>query len=155
MASYVASVDSPWDREAAFEYLADFSTISEWDPNVPSARCLSDDPRAVGARFEVDFEFLGPAQKLPYETIEIEAPRFVTFRSETATAVSVDRMTFDLKPGGGTIVTYDANVTLKSALRLFELPFRLVFRRFGDGARDGLQRKLTEVQPGGARSETP
>ena len=48
-------------------------------------------------------------------------------------------MTFDLKPGGGTIVTYDADVTLKGALRAFELPFRLVFRRLGDSARDGLR----------------
>ena len=144
MARYVASVDTAWDREVAFGYLADFASIADWDPSVTGARRLSDDALAVGARFEVDFTMLGRELPLVYETTELEAPLKVTLRAETPTAVSLDTMTFDLKPGGGTIVTYDADVTLKGALRAFELPFRLVFRRLGDNARDGLRRRLSE-----------
>jgi hypothetical protein len=155
MARYVASVDTRWEREAAFDYLADFASIADWDPAVPRARALGDEPLAVGARFEVDFSLLGRAQTLVYETVEIERPRRVVLRAETAAAVSVDEMSFDLKPGGGTIVTYDADVGLKGPLRFLDLPFRLVLRRLGDSARDGLRRRLAEVQPGGVRSEAP
>lgn len=144
MARYVASVDTSWDREVAFEYLADFASIADWDPSVTGARRLTDEPLAVGARFEVDFSMLGRELPLVYETIELEAPLRVTLRAETPTAVSLDTMTFDLKPGGGATVTYDADVTLRGALRALELPFRLAFRRVGDRARDGLRRRLSE-----------
>lgn len=154
MAHYVASVDTLWEREVAFEYLADFANIADWDPGVVRAKRLTDEPLSVGARAEVISSLLGREVPLTYETIEIAAPRRVLLRAETPTAVSLDELTFDLKPGGGTIVTYDADLGLKGPLRLFELPFRLVFRRLGDNARDGLRRKLSEVQPGGARSET-
>lgn len=154
MAHYVASVDTLWEREVAFGHLADFATIANWDPGVVRAKRLTAEPLSVGARFEVISSLLGREVPLTYETIEIDAPRRVVLRAETPTAVSLDEMTFDLKPGGGTIVTYDADVGLKGPLRLFELPFRLVFRRLGDNARDGLRRKLSEVQPDGARSET-
>lgn len=155
MARYVASVDTVWEREVAFDYLADFANIADWDPAVPRARRLSDDPLAVGARAEVDFVTLGREGTLLYETTEIDAPRRVVLRAETPTAISLDVMSFDVKPGGGTIVTYDADVALKGPLRLLDIPFRLVFRRLGDNARDGLRRRLSRIPPSGARSETP
>lgn len=155
MARYVASVDSHWDREVAFDYLAEFSNIADWDPAVPRAGTGAVDPLSVGATFEVDFKSLGGERTLVYKTTEIERPRRVVLRAEESTFVSVDVMTFDLKPGGGTIVTYDADVKLKGLLAAFDLPFRLIFRRLGDNARDGLRRKLAEVQPGGVRAEVP
>lgn len=149
MARYVASVESLWERDVAFPYLAEFSNISDWDPGVSSAKPLTDDPLAVGARFHVDFSMLGREIPLVYETIEIDAPRKVVLRAETPTAVSLDVMTFDLRPGGGTVVTYDADVSLEGPLRFFDIPFRLVFRRLGDNARDGLRKRLGQTPPTG------
>ena len=54
---------------------------------------------------------LGRELPLVYETTEIEAPLRVTAARRDADGVSIDTMTFDLKPGGGTTVTYDADVT--------------------------------------------
>jgi hypothetical protein len=147
MARYIASVETAWEREAAFGFLADFSNASEWDPSVPRARSLSADPLAVGARFEVAFEMFGRVSELTYETIEIEAPRRLLLRSELPTAVSLDEMSFDIRPGGGTIVTYDADVQFKGPARLLDLPFRLLFARIGDKARDGMRERLALPQP--------
>ncbi len=144
MARYVASVDTLWEREDAFSYLADFATIAEWDPGVVRAKRLTAEPFEVGARFEVISSFLGREVPLTYETLEIEAPRRVLLRAETPTAVSLDEMTFDPRPAGGTTVTYDADLTLRGPLRLLDLPLRLAFGRIGDNARDGLRRKLME-----------
>jgi hypothetical protein len=152
MARYVASVDTAWERDAAFDYLAAFANIADWDPSVKGAESLTSDPLARGARFRVDFSMLGRELPLVYETIAIERPLRVTLRAETPTAVSLDTMTFDLRPEGGTIVTYDADVQLRGALRLLDLPFRLPFRRLGDRARDGLRKRLAQPQPAAMRT---
>jgi hypothetical protein len=149
MARYVASVESPWEREAAFDYLADFANIADWDPGVARARPLSDEALAVGARFEVVSSFLGREIPLVYETIEIDRPRRVLLRAESGTVVSLDEMSFDLRPGGGTIVTYDARLTAKGAFRPFAPLLGLMLRRLGDAARDGLRERIATTGPGG------
>lgn len=147
MARYVASVDTGWERETAFDYLAAFANIADWDPSVETAEPLTADPLARGARFRVDFSMFGRELPLVYETIAIERPLRVTLRAETPTAISLDTMTFDPRPDGGAIVTYDADVELRGALRFLDLPFRLVFRRLGDRARDGLRARLAQPEP--------
>ena len=146
MSSYVASVESPWERERAFDYLAAFANIADWDPGVTRARALTDDQLATGARFEVVSSFLGREVPLVYETVEIDRPRQVVLRAETATVVSRDRISFDLRPGGGTIVTYGAELTLKGPMRAFSPAMAIVLRRLGDAARDGLRERIGEPE---------
>ena len=153
MATYRAAVDTAWDRDRAFAYLADFASISDWDPGVVSSKRLTDDPLVLGARFEVVSSFLGRQIPLTYEVIEIDPPRRVLLRAATSTMTSLDEMTFDLRPGGGTIVTYDADLTMKGVARVAELPMRLAFARLGDNARDGLRNRLAEAPP--ARGHDP
>src|SRR6188472_1929103 len=143
MARYAATVETAWDREVAFTYLADFTTISDWDPGVVRSKRLTGDPLSVGARFEVTTSYLGREATLTYETIEIEHLR----RAESGSFTSLDEMTFDERPGGGTLVTYDADLAMKGLARAAELPMRLAFRRIGDAARDGLRRRLAAAPP--------
>ena len=140
-------MDSPWEREAVFDYLAAFASIADWDPGVVRARPLTDDPLAVGARFEVISSFLGREVPLLYETVEIDRPRRVLLRAETGTVASLDEMSFDLRPGGGTIVTYDAQLTAQGALRPFGPLLSIALRRLGDGARDGLRERIGTGEP--------
>lgn len=147
MARYTATVDTAWDREEAFAYLADFANISDWDPGVVRADRHTGEPLTVGARFEVTTSYMGRESTLVYETIEIEEPRKVVLQAETGTFTSLDTMTFDLRPGGGTLVTYDADLAMKGVAKLAELPMRLAFRRIGDAARDGLRNRLAEAPP--------
>jgi hypothetical protein len=147
MARYAATVETVWDREIAFTYLADFATIGDWDPGVARSRRLTDDPLTAGARFEVTTSYLGRETTLIYETIEIERTRRVLLRAETGSFTSLDEMTFDDRPGGGSLVTYDAALAMKGLARAAELPMRLAFRRIGDAARDGLRRRLAAAPP--------
>lgn len=152
MARYIATARTDWDQETAYQYIADFSSVSEWDPSIESARSLSDDPRSVGAKFEIESSFLGRTVELTYETIEIERPRKVVLKADTGTVVSLDKITFDPAPGGGTAVTYDADLQLKGPLKFFDPLLKLAFNRLGDKARDGLREKLAEPPPAVARS---
>jgi carbon monoxide dehydrogenase subunit G len=147
MARYTATVETAWDREDAFEYLADFATISDWDPGVVRSKRLSERPLEAGARFEVTTSYMGRESTLVYETVEIDAPRRVLLKAETGAFTSLDEMTFDLRPGGGTLVTYDADLGMKGAAKLAELPMRLAFRKIGDAARDGLRNRLADAPP--------
>ncbi len=147
MARYTATVETAWDREQAFAYLADFATISDWDPGVVRSKRLTGEPHEIGARFEVTTSYMGRESTLIYETIEIDAPRRVLLKAETGTFTSLDEMTFDLRPGGGTLVTYDADLGMKGVAKLAELPMRLAFRKIGDAARDGLSNRLADAPP--------
>ncbi len=49
MATYSTEIDSPRDREEAFDYLATFSNAREWDPSVTEAEALSLGSAKVGS----------------------------------------------------------------------------------------------------------
>lgn len=150
MARYVTTVETGWDPATTYAYLAEFSNVGEWDPGVKSARRLSDDPLATGAQFEVVVSVMGRDTPLTYETISSEPPQRVVLRAESATLVSLDTLRFESLPGGGTAVTYEADLQLKGLLKVFEPVLGLAFDRIGDAARDGLAARLAEPPPSSA-----
>jgi hypothetical protein len=147
MARYTTTVQTKWDQETAYGYLAEFSNVSDWDPSIPEARNLTADPLAVGAEFEVEVENFGRRTKMLYKTIEADPPGKVVLRSETGVLVSVDTLKFEKLPGGGTAVTYDADLTLKGPAKLADPLLQLMFNRLGDKARDGLAERLSQPAP--------
>lgn len=146
MAHYTAIATTDWPIEVAFEYLASFENVAEWDPGVSAARCITGDSLAQGAKFEVKASFLGRDVPLVYETLEIEAPDRVVLRAESATVVSLDTLTF-VSTGDGTEVTYDAELSLKGPLKIADPLLGLAFDRLGDRARDGLVERLRRTRP--------
>jgi carbon monoxide dehydrogenase subunit G len=154
MARYTTTASTRWDRRRAFDYLADFANVADWDPSIPRARCVSGEALEKGARFEVEVEALGRTSSFPYETIEIDAPNRVVLRAETGSMVSIDTLTF-VDTGAGSEVTYDADITLKGPLKLIDPLFSMFFKRMGDKARDGLRRRLSEPPPESAAGSAP
>ncbi len=150
MAHYRAVVETEWPIEVAFDYLASFDNVAEWDPGVSEARCLSAEAPAADAVFEVTASFLGRRVPLTYETTELEPPNRVVLRAETATVTSLDTLTFTRR-GGLTEVTYDAELRLRGPLKLADPLLSLAFGRLGDRAREGLARRLGGAPPSGSR----
>ena len=141
MARYVASLDTARPVGEVFDYLSDFSTTREWDPGVVEAQRLDEGPVAVGSEFRLLAEFLGRTNELTYRIVELEPPATVALRGENATVVSFDRIS--LEPvGGGTRITYDAELTLKGPLRIADPLLALAFNRVGDRALAGLRATL-------------
>lgn len=148
MAHYRTTVETQWPIEVAFDYLASFDNVAEWDPGVSEARRLSAEAPAGGARFEVIASFLGRRVPLIYETVELEPPNKVVLRAETTTVTSLDTLTFTRR-GGLTEVTYDAELSLRGPLKLADPLLSLAFGRLGDRAREGLARRLGGAPPSG------
>ena len=141
MARYRASIDTRWTPEEAFAYLSDFSTSAEWDPGVVEAERVSTDAVGEGTEFRLVAEFLGRRTPLTYRVVEYEPPSAVTFVGENSTVISHDRITFEAIPTG-TRVTYDAELRLKSLLRLADPLLTLAFNRVGNRALAGLREVL-------------
>jgi hypothetical protein len=142
MAVYSTTVSSPAEPDVVFGYLADFRSCAVWDPSVKSARLVSEgDPVRLGARFAVNAGGI----PLVYETLELDAPRTVVLRGTHLTMVSLDRITFVPRAGGGTDVTYRAQVDLRGPFKVLGPLLTRSFPKVGDRARAGLEQALAAL----------
>lgn len=131
MARYTATIPSTRSPADTFAYMADFTTVAEWDPSAQRATRLDDGPLRVGSQFEVVVKFLGREVELTYDLVEYapDARRAVVRATQGGTS-SIDTIT--VADDGA--VTYDARLELRGPLRLLDPVMRLAFRRIGDNA---------------------
>jgi carbon monoxide dehydrogenase subunit G len=130
--------------EAAFDYVADFSTTEEWDPGIVEASRLDVGPSREGSRFHVVSEFNGRKLPLEYTITAFERPRRVVLVGEGDTFHGVDEITFE-SAGSGTMVTYVADLQLKGIARIVEPFMKGRFEELGRKAAAGLQRELDRL----------
>ena len=71
---------------------------------------------------------------------QVEGKQFVA-TAESSTLTSVDTVSV-VAEGDGSIVTYDAELTLNGILSLGDIFLRLAFRRIGDRAAAGMRKAL-------------
>jgi carbon monoxide dehydrogenase subunit G len=129
-------------RERAFDFVADFSTTQEWDPGIQAAKRLDDRPIGVGSRFELVSRFGSTEQTIVYEIAAYDRPTSVTLVGEGKTFRGTDVISFSQDAGGGTRVTYVADLGLKGPTAL-AMPFlRRRLDAMSDDAVDGLRRAL-------------
>jgi len=138
MARYVVHVHTPKSVEEAYEYMADLRNFAEWDPGVTRAELVVGDAPGPDAAFDVDVKSIGGTLTLRYETTTWAPPTALVVRAESSMLVSLDRI--EVRPGDddGTVVTYDAELTLKGPLGLADPLVGLAFDRIGDKAAAGL-----------------
>jgi uncharacterized protein YndB with AHSA1/START domain len=148
MARYVDTVQSPWSPEQAFAYMADARNFAEWDPGVRSSTMVRGEVPGPDAAFDVVVDAAGRAMTLTYEITSWEPPRHLVLRAETRWIRSVDEVTI-VASAGGSAVTYDAQLTLKSVLGIFDPLLGRSFRKIGDRAAAGLRRVLEAAPPPG------
>jgi Polyketide cyclase / dehydrase and lipid transport len=141
VAHYVDTIASPKPGGQVFDYLADFSSVTEWDPTAVRARMLGDAP-GPGTEFEVIVRFAGRELPFVYKTTAFERPRRLVLRAESSTVVSEDTITVRELAGGGSAVTYDADLRPKGLMKLADPLLGVLFERLGDDAAAGLRREL-------------
>ncbi len=141
MAHYVTSVATPLSAAEAFAYMADITRFVEWDPGVKRVVRVAGHGAGVGTTYDLKVE-AGGTTVMRYEVTEYEPPRRILLVARTTFLTSVDEVRVDAA-GSGSIVTYDAKLTLHGPLTLFDPLLRLAFRRIGDRAAVGLRRVLS------------
>ncbi len=156
MANYRTTVFSPASSEVAYRYLADFSSIIDWDPSVVSAELTAGEPAELGSRYRVVVGLPLRKIELEYEIVDAQPPTEpggeaqVALRAENADVVSYDVITFVPRSDGGTDVTYSAELTGKGVRRLFDPFFGIVMQVIGQRARGGLATSLGALPAGQA-----
>lgn len=129
--------------EEAFAYVADFTTVSEWDPGVSESTQTAGTGPGVGATYRVTAVFNGRRLPMTYHMTAYEPPARVTLQGEGSTVTAVDDITFKDKGDGTTQVDYVADLRLKGLLRLAEPFLKGAFDRLADAAMAGLERRLS------------
>lgn len=135
------AVDVP--VRAAFDYLADFTTTTQWDPGTVSTTLIQGDG-GVGTSYQNTSKFLGRETSLTYVVEDRVPEKRIRLRGENKTVISVDTMTFD-RTAAGTEVTYSAEFTFKGLSRLLAPLLRPAFARLGNDAEVGLRSALARL----------
>jgi carbon monoxide dehydrogenase subunit G len=128
--------------EEAFAYVADFTTVSEWDPGVSGSTQTAGNGPGVGATYRVTAVFNGRELPMTYHMSAYEPPARVTLRGEGSTVTAVDDITFKDRGDGTTQIDYMADLRMKGLLRLAEPFLKGAFDKLADKAMAGLERRL-------------
>lgn len=104
--------------EAAYAFLADFTSTERWDPG--TRRCvLLDGDGGVGTRYLNTSVFAGREVQVTYETQAAEAPTRLHFVGTNETFTGHDVFGFRADPGGGPgcEVSYTAEFSFSGSAR--------------------------------------
>lgn len=157
MARYTTTVTSPASPEDAYDYLADFRSIIDWDPSVTAAELLSGEAGTEGSRYRVVLGTGPLGYPMEYVTVAAERPvgsgaGEVQLRAENAHVVSHDTITFTPNGTGGTDITYDAQLLPKGIRRYADPLFSLMIGFFGTRARGSLAKAAADLPANGPTS---
>ena len=136
-----ATLDTNLDREAAFAYIADWSTQAEWDPNTVSASRIGEGGPEVGARYALDVKMGRRSVPMEYRITELVAPERLVLVGEGAGIWTEDIITFT-ETETGTSVDYEAEIKLSGLLGLAQPLLGRAFNGIEEGVRIGMKREL-------------
>ncbi len=141
MAHYIVHIRSPKPPAEAFEYMADLSNFAEWDAGVRRVEQIDGDGAGPDAVFDVTVRAGLGSLTLRYRTTSYDPPSTIVVEARSTLLTSLDTITVE-PDGDGSVVTYEAELTLNSVLGLGDPILGLAFKRIGDRATDGLVRAL-------------
>lgn len=144
MARYATTVSTRLSPADAFAFMADVRRFADWDPGVSKAVRVSGDGPA-GSAYELTIAPGGTVMR--YEVTAFEAPRLLRMVARTRFLTSIDEVRVE-PSGAGSVVTYDAVLTLNGALGLLDPLLQVAFNRLGDRAAAGLKRALATSSVG-------
>ena len=145
MASIIETVHTPWAIEDAFDFIADFQRIAEWDPSVLSCHQTSGAAAALGATYDVAVRFAGRTTTMRYEIVESSRPQHLVLHGLTAANKAVDDIQFE-SITSGTRITWRLTLSSRGPLRVFDSVVAPLIRRplhtLGKKAMEGLAAAL-------------
>jgi carbon monoxide dehydrogenase subunit G len=135
------TLETPLAREAAFEYIADWSQQAAWDPNTVSSARVGEGGPEVGARYALEVKMGPRTVPMEYRITELEAPSRIVLVGEGSGIWTEDTITFDTA-GSGTRVEYQAEIKLSGWLGIVQPLLGRAFDGIAKGAVAGMKREL-------------
>jgi len=104
--------------QQAFDAVADFRDLTDWDPAVKTVEVIEGEPMTVGAVYELIGSALGGGLRLRYRIDSVNAPHSVTYVGGTENVTTTDTMSFD-HVGDGTIVSITSDMEFRGSTRWY------------------------------------
>lgn len=133
--------------KVAFDAVADFSSSAQWDPGVVDAERVGDGevaPSGVGAVYRLTVTFRGSASEMTYRTVEYRRPDRVVLEGIGPRIAATDTIEFDRIDGGGTRITYVADLRLTGLAKVAGPFLGRSFDEMGKRALAGMNAWLAE-----------
>ena len=140
MHTFIRTVETDTAADLVWAYLADFTTINEWDPRASRTRRVEGDG-GVGSSFETQVRFLGRTVPMRYEITRLEPYRRIEWRGSSSFVRAEDVIDVWSRDGR-TVVDYTSSYEYQRAPRLMDRLMARPLDRLGDEARAGLDRTL-------------
>lgn len=143
-------VEVSQEPEVAFDAVADFSSSAQWDPGVAAAERAGDgatSPSGVGAVYRLTVRFRGRASEMTYRTVEYRRPDRVVLEGIGPRIAATDTIEFSPVDGGGTRITYVADLRLTGLAKLAEPFLGRSFDEMGKRALAGMKAWFAERPP--------
>ncbi len=122
------------------DYLKDFANAAEWDPGTQSCTQNGSGPVEVGTTWHNVSKVAGLTTELEYELTELTGQGLV-FVGRNKGATSTDTISV-LPSGGGSEITYRADLDMHGIAALAAPAMKLVFERLADETEEQLRAVL-------------
>lgn len=126
-----------------FEYLADFTTAQQWDPNAVRVQRTSGDG-GVGTMYTVTSKFAGMTTDLDYQLTERVPNSRIRLKGEKKSITAVDTITITPEDSG-TAVTYEVAFDFHGALHYAEPLLKLAVKKLLSDGAEGLSTELDKL----------
>jgi hypothetical protein len=141
MARYRCRIRTPRTPVDAFEYMADVRNFESWDPGVVSVTLVAGEAASADAMYDVVTSNGGREMTFRYSVTAFDRPVGYTIVGRKTPFTSTD--VIGVEPADdGSIVNYEAELTMPFPLSLADRWLQGVFDRIGDAAAAGLARAL-------------
>ena len=130
-------------QEQVVEYLRDFSHAEQWDPGTVTCSRLDSGAVREGATWRNVSRFLGRQTELTYQ-LELARPDRLVFVGTNDSARSMDDMSF-APSGGGTRITYRADIRLRGAAKVADPLVRLALELMAGKVTAQMQRVINTL----------
>ncbi len=137
MAEFTGCLSTAKSPEAVFDYLVDFTNVTEWDPGTRQAQ------RTQEGEFVLTAGFFGSTIDLTYSIVEQERPTRLVLDVAGDGIEGCDTITIAASsPDGDTRVTYAAEIVTTGLKKLLAPAVTLGFSSVARKALDGLATAL-------------
>ena len=129
----------------AFAAVGDFENVDQWDPGVTRAIKRTPGEVAVGTIYDLELTYRGRSLEMAYTVTELVEGEKIVLEGSGGVVHAVDVISFE-PDGEGTLVTYQADLTLTGLARLIQPLLADRLAAVGEAAGNGLRSWLRELQ---------
>ena len=144
-------IDVNASLERSFKFVEDFTSVSEWDPQIVSAKRTTDGPIGVGSRFDVVVRLGIRTIPITYQITECNPISKIVLQGKGDGFRGEDRIFFE-KKGNGTRITYEADLEFLGTSTFLGPLIKRILEPLGKKAVLGLQQCLNQTTDPSTRS---